>query len=187
MSKPRIIAGTAKGRQLETPRSGTRPTPSRLREALFDSLQFRPRGTFLDLFSGSGAVGLEAASRGWHATCVELSGAATAVIERNARALQLDVQVVRGDALKYVRQHGNFDLVFAAPPYPLDLPPLFAALLQPGPAKAGGLYLFQHPTELQLDQLPLPAGASVKRRVYGSNTVTVISVPGPAAAETEKV
>jgi 16S rRNA (guanine(966)-N(2))-methyltransferase RsmD len=187
MSKPRIIAGTAKGRQLETPRRGTRPTPSVLREAVFDSLQFHPRGTFLDLFSGSGAMGLEAASRGWNATCVELSPAAAAVIDRNARALQLDVQVVRGDALKYVRQHRNFDVVFAAPPYPLDLPPLFAALLHSAPAKPGGLYLFQHPSSLQLDSLPLPPGASVRRRVYGSNTVTVIGVPDAAADETEKV
>jgi 16S rRNA (guanine(966)-N(2))-methyltransferase RsmD len=177
MSKPRIIGGTARGRQLDTPRSGTRPTPARLREALFDSLQFRQRGTFVDLFSGSGAVGLEAASRGWQATCVELSPQAVEVIGRNARALALDVRVVRGDALRFVREQGGFDIVFAAPPYPLELEPLFAQLLQPGPVRPGGLYLFQHPTSLQLDNLPLPEGASVRRRVYGTNTVTAVAVP----------
>jgi 16S rRNA (guanine(966)-N(2))-methyltransferase RsmD len=177
MSKPRIIAGTARGRQLETPRSGTRPSPARLREALFDSLQFRQRGPFADLFSGSGAVGLEAASRGWDATCVELNPQAVAVIERNARALSLAVEVVHGDALQFVRDHAGFDIVFAAPPYPLELEPLFTALLRPGPVRPGGLYLFQHPTSLQLDNLPVPEGASVRRRSYGSNTVTVIAVP----------
>lgn len=174
MSKPRIIAGSARGRQLETPRSGTRPTPARLREALFSALQFEERGSFLDLFSGSGAVALEAASRGWDATCVELNSAAVAVINRNTRALGLVVEVVQGDALKFVQKRSNFDVVFAAPPYPLDLQPLFAHILTAAPARPGGLYLFQHPTNLQLENLPLPAGADVRRRVYGSNTVSWI-------------
>ena len=58
MAKPRIIGGSAKGRTLDTPKRGTRPSPSRLREALFNILEFRERGRFLDLFSGSGAIGL---------------------------------------------------------------------------------------------------------------------------------
>ena len=94
MSKPRIVGGAAKGRALETPKRGTRPSPARLREALFNILGFYPRGSFLDLYSGSGAVGLEAASRGWEATCVDLSREATAVIRKNARSLKLEVETV---------------------------------------------------------------------------------------------
>src|SRR5690606_18941279 len=126
MSRPRIIGGSAKGRELLTPTSGTRPSPARLREALFDILAFEPRGRFLDLFSGSGAIGLEAASRGWSAVCVELAAPASDVIRRNATALALDVEVVKGDAVYFASGHrGEFDVVFAAPPYPLDLEKLF--------------------------------------------------------------
>src|SRR5690606_7545174 len=126
MSKPRILGGSAKGRVLETPRRGTRPSPSRLREALFDIVAFEPRGRFLDLFAGSGAVGLEAASRGFDVVLVELGKQAAAVIERNARSLGLASEVVRGDAIAYAARHrAEFDVVFAAPPYPLDLSSVF--------------------------------------------------------------
>jgi 16S rRNA (guanine966-N2)-methyltransferase len=166
MSKPRIIGGTAKGRFLDIPKRGTRPSPSRLREALFNILGFRARGSFLDLYSGSGAVGLEAASRGFQATCVDLSKEAAAVIRRNARALELPAEVVQGDALAFAKAHPQgFEIVFAAPPYPLDLEVIFSTILESGVASS--LYIFQHPTELTL------VG---ERRVYGSNTLTLIDV-----------
>ena len=168
MSRPRIVGGTAKGRALEVPESGTRPSPSRLREALFNILAFRPKGTFLDLYSGTGAVGLEAASRGWEATCVELSRDAASVIRRNAVALKLDAEVVQGDALGYAKRHPQgFDLVFAAPPYPLGLDLIFSTIL--GANVARTLYIFQHPTDLTF------AG---DRRVYGTNTLTFLEVGG---------
>lgn len=177
MPKPRIIGGSAKGRELQTPASGTRPSPARLREALFDVLAFEPRGRFLDLFAGSGAVGLEAASRGWPAVCVELSGPAADVIRRNAGTLGLAVEVVKGDAIGYTRSHpGAFDVVFAAPPYPLDLTELFAAILAAGPAAAGGLYVLQHPTGFQPT---LPDGftaESTRLKRYGSNSLTLVRV-----------
>lgn len=181
MSRPRILGGSARGRELKTPLRGTRPTPARVREAVFDSLQFRS-GNFLDLFAGSGAMGLEAASRGWRATSVELAPAAVAVIRANARALGLEVEVVRDDALSFVRSRGGFDVVFASPPY--DLPgyaDMYAAIVRAGPAAPGGFYLFQHPTSLRLAETlrpVLPAGSSVRERRYGSNTVTVVSLPG---------
>lgn len=171
MSKPRIIGGLAKGRALETPKRGTRPSPARLREALFNMLEFRGRGPFLDLYSGSGAVGLEAASRGWDATCVDLSREAAAVIRRNARALGLGVRVVQGDALRFAREHPHsFSVVFAAPPYPLELPEIFHMILDAEPAAPGGVYLFQHPARLEL-----PYG---ERRIYGSNALTLLEAPG---------
>jgi 16S rRNA (guanine(966)-N(2))-methyltransferase RsmD len=170
MSKPRIIGGSVRGRSLEIPKRGTRPSPARLREALFDMLAFRERGTFLDLYSGSGAVGLEAASRGWRATCVDLSREAVGVIRRNAKVLRLEaevIQVIQGDALKYSRAHpDSFEIVFAAPPYPLELPDIFQTVLAAGVATSGGLYIFQHPSKLAL-----PYG---ERRVYGSNALTLL-------------
>jgi 16S rRNA (guanine(966)-N(2))-methyltransferase RsmD len=174
MSKPRIIGGAAKGRPLETPRSGTRPTPSRVREALFDILAFYPRGRFLDLFAGSGAVGLEAASRGWRSTLVELDRRAAEVMRRNAQTLGLAAEVVQGDALSFVLKHrGAFDVVFAAPPYPLELPPLFQTILDAGVAKSGGLYVFQHPSGLSLELERGGEALAADRRAYGSNVLSL--------------
>lgn len=177
MSRPRILGGSARGRELKTPRRGTRPTPAKVREAVFNSLQFRS-GKFLDLFAGSGAMGLEAASRGWEATSVELARPAAAVIRDNARRLDLPLRVVCGDALAYVQEHGGFDVVFASPPY--DLPgfeKLYAAIMRAAPVAPGGVYLFQHPSSLELAAAladAVPAGAGLTERRYGNNTVTVV-------------
>lgn len=176
MSKPRIIAGTAKGRSLEIPKKGTRPSPSRLREALFNMIEFRERGHFLDLYSGSGAIALEAASRGWQATGVDLSRAAAGVIKRNARNLSLEMNVVQGDALEYARaQPQTFDVVFAAPPYPLDLATIFQTILDAAPATAGGLYIFQHPTSLDFSFSYAGQIVVAERRKYGTNTLSFIA------------
>ena len=174
MSRPRIIAGSAKGRALETPKSGTRPSPARLREALFNILEFRERGSFLDLYSGSGAIGLEAASRGWDATCVELSRAAANVIRKNAKALNLAADILQTDALKVVKQNSGFDVVFAAPPYPLELQDIFQAILNATPASQTGLYIFQHPTGLELNLSYGGGLALLDKRKYGSNTLSFL-------------
>src|SRR5690606_11446644 len=179
--------GSAKGRPLQTPASGTRPSPARLREALFDIVAFEPRGRFLDLFAGSGAVGLEAASRGFEAVCVELAKQAAAVISANAKALGLRVEVVRGDALAYAKAHpGRFGIVFAAPPYPLDLARVFASVLGSGAAVPGGLYVLQHPSDFVLELQSSFSGAAagpprVKR--YGSNSLTLVRAPDGTASD----
>ena len=179
MAKPRIIGGVAKGRALDTPPHGTRPSPARLREALFDILAFEPRGRFLDLYAGSGAVGLEAASRGVEAVCVELAKPAAAVIRRNAASLGLPVEGVRGDALAYAAAHpGEFDVVFAAPPYPLDLERAFLGVVGSGAARPGGLYVLQHPSGFTPT---LPEGfqnAAARLHPHGSNAPTVVRGPG---------
>lgn len=174
MSRPRILGGTARGQALDTPRRGTRPSPARLREALFDVLQFRERGPFLDLYAGSGAIGLEAASRGFPVTCVERDPAAARVLRGNARRLHLPVQVIQGDALDAARAApATYEVVFAAPPYPDDLAAIFGALLDSGAARPGGVYVFQHPAGL--DALPSERSAErVKRKRYGSNALTLV-------------
>lgn len=178
MSKPRIIAGTAKGRPLQTPRRGTRPSPARVRESLFDIVQFRGPDTFLDLYAGSGAVGLEAASRGWDATLVDLAAGAVAVMRRNARDLGLEATVVKADALRYAAEHPrSFHIVFAAPPYPEDLTDIFQRILTAETAEAGGLYIFQHPTTLELDLTFRGEAAVFDSRKYGSNTLSLLTVP----------
>lgn len=184
MPRPRIIGGSARGRPLATPRQGTRPTPSRVREALFDMLAFTERGTFLDLFAGSGALGLEAASRGWRAICVDRSREAADVVRRNARSLGLAVDVRLGDALAAARAlRGRVDVCSASPPYPDDLPAIFQAILDSGCVRPGGLYVLQHPSgmapELVLGGAPVPS--EVRR--YGSNALTIVRVPRGEGAQ----
>jgi 16S rRNA (guanine966-N2)-methyltransferase len=168
MSKPRIIAGSAKNRVLETPKRGTRPSPARLREAVFNILEFEPRGTFLDLFSGSGAMGLEAASRGWDSICVDISRDAVNVIRKNARALKLPVTIVKADALKYVKT-AHADVLFAAPPYDAELTPIYDAVLE---SRAAPVIILQHPSNFDLIVPPL--GRDVDKRIYGFNAITLV-------------
>jgi 16S rRNA (guanine966-N2)-methyltransferase len=120
----RIIAGEWRGRAIEAPPgSATRPTADRVRETLFSMLASR-LGTFedlrvADLFAGSGALGLEALSRGAAtATFVESEAKAAALIRRNAEKLKAQdrVRIVNGSALALPRSE-PFDLVFADPPY----------------------------------------------------------------------
>ena len=118
----RIIAGKWRGRPLEAPPGlGTRPTGDRVRETLFSMLSSR-LGTFeglrvADLFAGSGALGLEALSRGAvSATFVENDPKAAAILRRNMEKLSASAQIVCGSALSLPRAE-PFDLILADPPY----------------------------------------------------------------------
>lgn len=123
----RVIAGTAKGRRLKPPRGArTRPTTDRVKEALFSSLQPELAGaSVLDLFAGSGALGIEALSRGAAtATFVERHDATARLIDENLALTGLTTRatVVVADAVDALRHPPNapFDVVLADPPYDLD-------------------------------------------------------------------
>ena len=118
----RIIAGKWRGRPIDAPPGpATRPTADRVRETLFSMLASR-LGSFdelrvADLFAGSGALGLEALSRGAQsAVFVESDPKAASVIRRNADRLGADIQLLTGSALALPRAE-PFDLIFADPPY----------------------------------------------------------------------
>lgn len=120
----RIIAGTFRGRRLQEPNDArVRPTAAKVREAWFSILGPRLAGaTVLDLFAGSGALGLEALSRGaGHATFVELSGPSLAALRANIAALGVGgrTRVYRGDAQRFVERLAPlaFDVALADPPY----------------------------------------------------------------------
>ena len=123
----RIVAGQAKGRRLATPADGTRPTSDRAREGLFNSLEATMRlagARVLDLFAGTGAVGLEALSRGAAAAVlVESNRRAVEVLRRNVAAVGLPgAEVVAAPVSRYLSTPPDapFDLVFADPPYALE-------------------------------------------------------------------
>jgi 16S rRNA (guanine966-N2)-methyltransferase len=116
----RVVAGEFRGRRLAAPRGArTRPTADRVREALFSMLGDVSGARVLDLYAGSGALGIEALSRGARsAVFVERDARAVDVIERNLASLGLEQQVVRQDAVRFLaRAQGTFDLVFCDPPY----------------------------------------------------------------------
>jgi len=137
----RVVAGTYGGRRLTAPRGdATRPTSDRVREALFSVLGEIVTGArVLDLFAGSGALGIEAASRGAaEVTFVDSAPAAIRAVRANLDALGLAAEVVRADALAAARAARaaarQYDLIFLDPPYRL------AERLAPGLTEAvGGL------------------------------------------------
>jgi 16S rRNA (guanine966-N2)-methyltransferase len=120
----RIIAGRAGGRRIAVPARGTRPTSDRVREALFSALTVDPGldgAAVLDLCAGSGALGLEALSRGAeHALFVEADRRASAVLRRNVEALGLPGATVRASSAATVLAGAadrRYDLVLVDPPY----------------------------------------------------------------------
>ncbi|MBQ9932294.1 MAG: 16S rRNA (guanine(966)-N(2))-methyltransferase RsmD [Ruminiclostridium sp.] len=119
----RVITGIARGRRLKEPDGmETRPTTDRVKEGIFSSIQFEVEGRkVLDLFGGTGQMGIEALSRGAaHCTFVDLQKQAVAIIRENVNSTGFADQstVIQGDALAYLsRCREKFDLIFLDPPY----------------------------------------------------------------------
>ena len=176
----RVVAGTAKGRQLKGPKiPGTRPVMDRVKTALFDILAPRIRDTrFLDLFAGTGSIGIEALSRGAaSATFVELSPEILKLVRENLAITQLTprAETVRADAFKFLeasaRSNRRYDIVYVAPPQYEGLAAAAVARLDAAPlTEPGGLVIAQiHPRErASLDALTLHRLHAVDERRYGS-------------------
>ncbi len=188
----RIIAGRAGGITIKAPPAGTRPTSDRVREALFSMLgDIVPGARALDLFAGSGALGLEALSRGAREVVfVEKHAAACAVIEDNVRRAKLEgARVVKSEvsaALRRFAESGaRFDLILADPPYakrPED-PDLVARLLDDANLarvlEPGGWLALE--TMVTSGAPGVIAGWHVARdRVYGSTRVLLLQRPDHA-------
>ena len=179
----RIIAGDHRGRRIAVPPAGTRPMADRVRESLFAVLEPRIVGArFADLCAGSGAVGIEALSRGaTHALFVERSRDAVAIIQANLAALKLTERAtVQGaDALVALEAPGaTFDLIVAAPPYDdaVLAEGILARCAAPGgPLAAEGLLALTgrtRPTDLPR---ALPEGLRcVRTLIYGDSCVDLL-------------
>ncbi|HWE11861.1 MAG TPA: 16S rRNA (guanine(966)-N(2))-methyltransferase RsmD [Solirubrobacteraceae bacterium] len=160
----RVIAGAYGGRELVAPRGrATRPTSDRVREALFSILADVRGARVLDLFAGSGALAIEAVSRGAaEATLVDSAFPAIEAIRRNLAALDIQAEIVRSPALRFLEgardRARQYDLVFLDPPYrhaPALGQELTAAL---EPVLAGGARVVAEsdrrgPLRLELDLL----------------------------------
>jgi 16S rRNA (guanine966-N2)-methyltransferase len=170
----RIVAGEFRGRRLQAPRgSSTRPTADRVREALFSMLGEVGGLRVLDLFAGSGALGIEALSRGAaSAVFVERDHAAVAAIRRNIEAIGVaETAVRRRDVLAFLGScRESFDLVFVDPPYdsaPRLARPLSSAL--PAVLSENALIVTESSKHTPLE-LSLPLA---RERTYGDTRIAI--------------
>ena len=116
----RVISGSARGRKLKQPQGfDVRPTTDQVKEAIFNICQFDVEGRrVLDLFGGTGQLGIEAKSRGAaQVDIIDASRESVRLIQENARLTGLDVRVLQADALSYLKSCGSYDLIFLDPPY----------------------------------------------------------------------
>lgn len=176
----RIVAGMAGGRRLQVPLRGTRPTSERVREAVFSTLQSRSDldgARVLDIYAGSGALGLEALSRGAaHARFVESDRRAAAILRRNVDLLGLPGAEVTVGAAETVLRSGPqqaYDLVLADPPYTLagyELAAVLGALVWNRWLSPGAMLMIER--SAHDPAVPWPEGvAAVTERRYGNTLV----------------
>jgi 16S rRNA (guanine966-N2)-methyltransferase len=180
----RIVAGAAKGTRLAPVPAGTRPMSDRAREGLFSSLGSTVESVrVLDLFAGSGAIGIEALSRGAEsASFVDSAPGAVRTIDENLRRTKLvrRGKVRRVDALRAVRDGpGPFDLVVLDPPYRLEQPYLDALLAEIAGQRVvapGGRVVMSRSTRTYMPVIPV--NWQLERRLsYGDSIVFIFRIP----------
>lgn len=192
----RIVAGLAGGRTLQVPRVGTRPTSERVREALFSRLEHLDvvdGARVLDLYAGSGALGLEAASRGAaDVTLVEAARAAAEVCRANVAALGLGrtVRVATERVERFLERVPDdpaqrWDLVLADPPYDVEERALSGVLAGVRALlRAGAVVVVER--SVRSPEPGWPAGLGrVERRAYGESVLWFaepVGAPGPEAS-----
>jgi 16S rRNA (guanine966-N2)-methyltransferase len=171
----RIIAGSRKGARIFAPKGDTRPTGDRVREAAFNLIGPVDDMAVLDLFAGSGAMGLEALSRGAaSAVLVESDRDAQRTIERNLEKLGLKARIVKHDARRALEVEAaadrRYDLVLVDPPYRMldSLLPTLSTYL-PSLLTEGGIVVVESPAG-EHPELTIPERTS---RTYGSVRLTV--------------
>lgn len=182
----KVIAGTAKGRNLIAPEGlDTRPVTSKIKKALFSSWQFLiPDADFLDLFAGSGSMGIEALSRGAaNVVFVEKSRRAVEVIKKNLDACRFTngFQICQDDVFDRLRLLGNngssFDLIYLDPPFTVAeiFIPVMESLAEADILKEDGIIGIRTPKEMEL---PDDFGKlhKFKKKKYGISTIHFYSL-----------
>jgi 16S rRNA (guanine966-N2)-methyltransferase len=176
----RVVAGTVGGRLLKTPKGAElRPTQDRIKQAMFSSLGQRvPGARVLDLYAGTGALGIEALSRGAaEALFVEKNKLCARCIGENLATLGFAARVLERDALDYLRQPpaARYDLIFADPPYDKTVGDAAAhplpAAVRPWIAE-GGAFVWEFYSGQSFDALP--GWEAVFHRRYGETAVAIL-------------
>jgi 16S rRNA (guanine(966)-N(2))-methyltransferase RsmD len=190
----RVIAGEAKGRTLKlVPGKGTRPITDRVKESLFNILRWRVPGChFLDLFAGTGSVGIEALSQGaQEAVFVEKAPKAVQTVRENLRRAGMDhrAQVVQEDVFKFIARMnqsgalgGPFDIIYVAPPQYQGLWSRTLLALEGGPALTSGQFMATDGVVVvqvfpkEFEPLPLKHFVLADQRTYGSTMLCFYEV-----------
>ena len=175
----RVIAGAAKGHNLQTIEGlATRPTTDRIKETLFNIIAFDlPEASFLDLFSGSGAIGIEALSRGAaEAVFVENAAECQKVIQANLMHTKLQgrARLLQTDVLFGLAAEGKkFDIIFMDPPYEAGLyTSVLERIAENGLLKAEGYLIAEGSSQIALT---IPKGMKILReKVYKTTTLTFL-------------
>lgn len=175
----RVIAGEYKGRRLYSPADrGVRPAADRVKETIFNILSTRLdlRGaTVLDLFAGTGSLGIEALSRGARrAVFVESAKSAVQIIERNLDAVSAkpSSSVIQTDVVNYIKDaREQFDIVFADPPYAYNVTDRLPTLICEGRlVRSGGFLVIEHPRMLRF-----PASTAYRVSLAKEFGTTIVS------------
>ena len=175
----RVIAGSARGTQLKTPDGQlTRPTADRVKEALFSIIQFDlPCAQVLDLFGGTGQLGIEALSRGaQHAVFVDHQEPACRLIKENLKRTKLEASasVVRADYLQYLKNcKDKFDIILLDPPYAeVFLENSLKTITEIDILQSGGIIVTERPLGKALD-LTFSGFTRSKDYKYGNTLLTL--------------
>ena len=168
----RVITGTARGRRLKTPEnSDIRPTTYNVKESVFNIIQFDIEGRrVLDLFAGTGQLGIECLSRGAaEAVFIDDSREAVRIVKDNLKACGFSAPVLQQDALSYLRSCGRFDLIFVDPPYDANLyEPVLETINSVDILSDGGIILCESRRERYMPDMKAPY---LKRRDYNYGRV----------------
>ena len=168
----RVITGTARGRRLKTPEnSDIRPTTDNVKESVFNIIQFDIEGRrVLDLFAGTGQLGIECLSRGAaEAVFIDDSRAAVRIVKDNLKACGFSAPVLQQDALSYLGSCGRFDLIFVDPPYDANLyEPVLETINSVDILSDGGIILCESRRERYMPDMKAPY---LKRRDYNYGRV----------------
>lgn len=177
----RVITGTARGRRLLTPEGlDTRPTTDKVKEAVCSALQFDfPGARVLDLFAGSGQMGIEALSRGAAgAVFIDADQRALSCIRQNVAACGFTdrASVIRSDAVSYLQRTAEcFDIAFLDPPYRHDILPQILPLLAEKMQK-NGIIVCEHEPECKLSERILYFDLQ-KQKKYGKIIISIYRAP----------
>ncbi len=174
----RVISGDKRGRRLKEPRGmETRPTTDQVKEAMFSILQFELEGKeVLDLFAGTGQLGIEALSRGAkRAVFCEESPAALKIIGENLKICGLEdrARVCRGDALRLLPGLGSFDIILIDPPYASDYyEKCLKTIIEIDNLRENGIIILESLKERVLPSLPPPYEKG-REYVYGRKKLSI--------------
>lgn len=190
----RVVSGSAKGRPLKSvPGSGTRPTTDKVKEAVFSMIgPYFEGGAVLDLFAGTGGLGIEALSRGMEsAVFVDMDPKSIDTIRANLKATNLEAsaQVYRneaGRALSALEKQGRvFDLVFLDPPYRLKHgDELMLSMVEKGMLQEDAIIVLEHESSYAYSE-DIPGFYRLRQAVYGETTISIYQYEANPSVDSE--